>query len=94
MQRLIVPKLTLDLRANSVGDYTLILSEYAGGKDGIFLTQPFVDAQEVHAEFAKLEAAIAEAKQRALEMVTPDEQGVTSGQRAFADILKKADPSI
>ena len=87
-------KLTLDIKAHSVGDFSLVLSEYEGGDAGIILTQPFANAAEVREEFSKLEQLIAKAKIKALKAVDPAEQGVKAAQDVFAKVLKKADPNI
>ena len=84
--------LKFGFKKHSVGDISLVIEDYTRSDGDVILTQPFATTEEVHAEFAKLEKIIAQAKRKALEMVTPDEQGVTSAHRAFADVLKKADP--
>ncbi len=61
--------LTLDVVQNSVGDYSLILTEYEACGDGPILTQPFLDEREVETEFGKLERLLARAKAAALKKV-------------------------
>ena len=82
----------LGFKKHSVGDISLVITDYTAGDSGVILTQPFANAAEVNAEFAKLERMIATAKKKALEMVDPAEQGVSSATKTFSEVLKKVDP--
>ncbi|MFN2508623.1 MAG: hypothetical protein ABR589_07605 [Chthoniobacterales bacterium] len=79
-------------KTHNLGDVSLVLTDYETGSDGVIMTQPFANPAEVEQEFAKLDAMLKKAKKKALQMVTPDEQGVSSAHRTFANVLKKADP--
>jgi hypothetical protein len=70
--------LTFDLRPHSVGDYSLVLSEYTAGDGEILMTQPFATEQECREEFAKLEQVIAKAKTKALKIVSAPDAAIAS----------------
>ena len=82
---------TFGFKTHSVGDVSLVLTDYETGSDGVIMTQPFANPAEVEKEFAKLQSMLTKAKKKALQMVTADAQGVTAAQRLFRDVLGKAD---
>jgi len=59
----------LVFKKHSVGDISLVLTDRTRADAEIILTQPFIDAVEVHKEFGKLERMLTRAKQKALRMV-------------------------
>ena len=67
-----VPELTFDLKTDAMGDYSLVLSKYTRLDDNIVLTNSFSTARGVHAEFAKLERMISNAKGDAFKRVNRD----------------------
>ena len=55
------------------GGLSLILSQYHSGDGEVLLTGVFGDTEEVQHEFNKLKQLIANAKTKALKLVTPEE---------------------
>lgn len=83
---------TIGFLHHAAGDHTLVLTKYKSSDTAVLLAGPFANRDEVLAEFEAVERALAAAKQKALELVSPQEQGVKTAQRAFAKVLEKADP--
>jgi len=54
----------LDFQPHAVGDFSLVITEYVEGNDGIILSGPFANPAEIEEEFSKIERAIAQAKKR------------------------------
>ena len=86
-----------DFDPNSViGDFFLKISVDDSEPESGSYIGPFIDEADVYREFAKLEAEVLKAKQKALQLVQKAsieaEEGVGSAQLAYKSILSKADP--
>jgi hypothetical protein len=86
-----------DFSPSSPGDFFLKIScDDTEPESGSYIG-PFIDEAEVYKEFAKLEAEVQKAKQKALQLVQrasiEEEKGVGSAHRAYKSILKKVDPN-